>query len=333
MASIYLPEGKIPMLPPLLSEGVLSLLEGQQRLAISVMVDFDSSYEIKTFSITPSVVKVGRRYSYTQSDDLIKSDRNLSSLCEIARNLRKKRLKGGALIIPIPEVIVKVDKSGTIQVSRRERETPSEIIISELMILTNWLCAGFLNDKGVPLIYRVQPEPKELLEGAGGDDLFINYQQRRLLSRMMLSTTPGNHNSLGLTPYSTFTSPIRRYLDLVVQRQLRSALLEGEKSYSEEDLKSVIIDTEMKQSHINLLQDQRQKYWLLKYLQDKVGETLTALVVRTLVNRTELLLNDYLFETSIPSSSADPLTPGTTVTVKLEQVDPRSGIIRVTRVR
>ncbi len=332
MVSIYLPEGKIPMLPPLLSEGLFSLAEGQPRLAISIMVDFDSSYEIKTFSITPSVVKVDRRYSYTQSDDLIKSDRNLSCLFEIARNLRKKRLKEGALILPIPEVIVKVDESGAIQVSRRERETPSEIIISELMILTNWLCAGFLNEKGVPLIYRVQPEPKELLEGAGGDDLFINYRQRRLLSRMMLSTTPGNHSSLGLTPYSTFTSPIRRYLDLVVQRQLRSALLEGQKPYSEEDLKSIIIDTEMNQSKINLLQDQRQKYWLLKYLEEKMGDTLTALVVRTMVNRTELLLEDYLLEASIPFSSGDPLTPGTRVTVKLERVDPRSGLIRVTPV-
>jgi exoribonuclease-2 len=329
MTSIYLPEGKIPMLPPLLSEGVFSLTEGQPRVAISVMVDFDSSHEVQTFSIIPSVIKVGRRYTYTQSDDLIKCDRNLSLLFEIASNLRKRRLKEGALILPIPEVIVKVDGSGTIQVSRRERETPSEVIISELMILTNWLCAGFLNNKGVPLIYRVQPEPKELLEGAGGDDLFINYRQRRLLSRMVLSTTPGNHNSLGLTPYSTFTSPIRRYLDLIVQRQLRSALLDHEKSYSEEDLKSVIVDTEMNQSRINLLQDQRQKYWLLKYLQDKVGETLTALVVRKMVNRTELLLSDYLFETSIPSSSADSLTPGTTITVKLEQALPRSGVIRV----
>jgi exoribonuclease-2 len=333
MASIYLPEGKIPMLPPLLSEGVFSLTAGQPRLTISVMVDFDRACEVKAFSITPSVVKVDRRYSYTQSDDLIKNDKNLSSLFAIARSLRTKRLKEGALILPIPEVIVRVDESGTIQVSRRERESPSEIIISELMILTNWLCAGFLNDRGIPLIYRVQREPKELLEGAGSDDFFINYQQRRLLSRMMLSTIPGSHSSLGLMPYSTFTSPIRRYLDLVVQRQLCSVLLDDEMSYSEEDLKSVIIDTEMNQSTINLLQDQRQKYWLLKYLEDKVGETLTALVVRTLVNRTELLFNDYLFETSIPSSPVDSLTPGTTVTVKLEQVEPRRGLIRVALVR
>jgi exoribonuclease-2 len=89
----------------------------------------------------------------------------------------------------------------------------------------------------------------------------------------------------------------------------------------------------MNQSRINLLQDQRQKYWLLKYLQDKVGATLKALVVRTMVNRTELLLEDYLLEASIPSSSRDPLTHGTRVTVKLERVDPRSGLIRVTPVR
>ena len=224
---------------------------------------------------------------------------------------------------------VKVDESGTIQVSRRERETPSEVIISELMILTNWLCAGFLQERGVPLVYRVQPEPKELLEGAGGDELFINYRQRRLLSRMMLSTTPESHSSLGLTPYSTFTSPIRRYLDLVAQRQLCSALRDDRKPCSEEELKQLIVDTEMNQPKINLLQDQRQKYWLLKHLEGKVGETLTGLVVRTWANRTELLLNDYLFETSIPSSPGNSLPLGTTVTLKLEQVDARNGLIRV----
>ena len=333
MASIYLPEGTISMFPPLLSEGIFSLTEGQHRLAISIMVDFDSSYEIKTFAITPSVVKVARRYSYDQSNDLLKSDKNLSCLFEIARHLREKRLEKGALILPLPEMMVKVDESGTIQVIRRERETPSEVIISELMIMTNWLCAGFLRERGVPLVYRVQPEPKELLEGAGGDELFINYRQRRLLSRMMLSTTPESHSSLGLTPYSTFTSPIRRYLDLVSQRQLCSALFDDRKFSSEEELKQLIVDTEMNQPKINLLQDQRQKYWLLKHLEGKVGETLTGLVVRTWANRTEFLLKDYLFETSIPFSSADSLSPGTTVTLKLEQVDARSGLIRVTPVK
>ena len=79
---------------------MFSLTEGQHRLAISVMVDFDSSYEVKTFAITPSVVKVDRRYSYAQANDLLKSDKSLSCLFEIARHLREKRLRQGPSFFP-----------------------------------------------------------------------------------------------------------------------------------------------------------------------------------------------------------------------------------------
>jgi exoribonuclease-2 len=150
---------------------------------------------------------------------------------------------------------------------------------------------------------------------------------------MTLSTTPGSHSSLGLKPYSTFTSPIRRYLDLIAQRQLRSVLLEERKPYSEEELKQMIVDAEINQTKINLLQKQRRNYWLFKYLEGKVGESFTALVLRKLLHRSELLIIDYLLETSIPSSPADSLSPGTTITVKLEHVDPRRGLIRVVPVR
>jgi hypothetical protein len=91
----------------------------------------------------------------------------------------------------------------------------------------------------------------------------------------------------------------------------------------------MILDTEMNQTKITLLQEQRRSYWLFKYLEGKVGESFTALVVRKLVHRCELLIIDYLLETSIPSSPADSLSPGTTITLKLEHVDPRRGVIRV----
>ena len=68
---------RFPCCPPLLSEGIFSLTEGQHRLAISVIIHFDSSYEIKNFAILPSIVKVNRRYSYIQSDEQIESDDNL----------------------------------------------------------------------------------------------------------------------------------------------------------------------------------------------------------------------------------------------------------------
>lgn len=331
--SIYLPEGKIPMFPPLLSEDVLSLIEGKVRLAISIIIHCNSSHEIKEFDLFPSVVKVHHKCTYTQSDDQIANDKNLSYLSSFAQYLREKRIKAGALLLPIPELIISVDEQKVIQVSKRERETPSEIIISELMILTNWLCARFLQERGIPLIYRNQSEPREMVEGAGRDNLFLNYKQRRLLNRVTLTTTPENHSGLGLKPYSTFTSPIRRYLDLIAQRQLRSALIEDRKPYSEDKLKQMMVDTAIIQTKINLVHEQRHKYWLIKYLEGKVGEILPALVLSHSLNRCELLLTDYLLDVSIPSSPTDSFSPGNTIEIKLENADALKGIIRVAPTR
>jgi len=327
--SIYLPEGKIPMLPPALSEDALSLVEGEERLALSIIIHFDSSNEIKEYDIFPSTIKVHHRYSYIQSDNQIHRNQDFSYLLQLAQCLREKRVNAGAIFLPIPELNIKVDEQKTTQVNKRERETPSEIIISELMILTNWLCASFLHEKGIPLIHRNQLDPKELVEGAGKDNLFLNYKQRRLFNRVILSTTPDNHSSLGLKPYSTFTSPIRRYLDLTAQRQLKSTLIEDRKPYSEEKLKQMIVDTEINQTKINLVHEQRHRYWLIKYLEDKVGKILPALVLNQLLNRCNLLLTDYLLEVSIPSSPADSLSPGTTIEIKLESADAQKGTIRV----
>jgi exoribonuclease-2 len=327
--SIYLPEGKIPMLPPALSEDALSLVEGEERLTLSIIIHFDSSNEIKEYDIFPSTVKVHHRYTYIQSDNQIHKNQDFSYLLQLAQCLREKRVNAGAIFLPIPELNIKVDEQKTTQVNKRERETPSEIIISELMILTNWLCASFLHEKGIPLIHRNQLDPKELVEGAGKDNLFLNYKQRRLFNRVILSTTPDNHSSLGLKPYSTFTSPIRRYLDLTAQRQLKSVLIEDRKPYSEEKLKQMIVDTEINQTKINLVHEQRHRYWLIKYLEDKVGKILPALVLNQLLNRCNLLLTDYLLEVSIPSSPADSLSPGTTIEIKLESADAHKGTIRV----
>jgi len=328
--SIYLPEGNIPMLPPILSEDVISLVEGKERLAISVIIHFDSSHEIKEFEIVPSKVKVEQRYTYTQSDKLIAHNQNLSCLLQLAQHLRETRLKAGALFLPLPELTIRVDEQKTIQVSKRERETPSEVIVSELMILTNWLCARFLQDRGVPLIYRNQLEPREIVEGAGKDNLSLNYKQRRFLNRVILSTTPENHSGLGLNPYSTFTSPIRRYLDLIAQRQLKSVLIGDRKPYSEEELKQLIVEIGGTQAKVNLAREQRRKYWLIKHLEGKVGERLPALVLNHSFNRCELLLTDYLLEVSIPSSPAESFPPNTIIEVTLETADAWQGLVRVT---
>lgn len=328
-ASLYLPEGKIPMLPAPLSEDILSLGEGKSRLAVSIIIQFDSKLNLTGFTIFPSVIRVKRRYSYAEANSLMSDSRDFSYLYALAQHLREKRISAGALLLSIPELIITVGEDGTIQISKRERELPSEILISELMILTNWLCAGFLKQQSIPLVYRNQPEPRETLPGAGKDNLVLNLRQRRLLNRMTLSTAAGNHSSLGLQPYSTFTSPIRKYADLVAQRQLKAALLGDRKPHSEEELKQIIADLEINGTKINLVQEQRHRYWLTKYLEGKIGDTLNALVINQAFNRCDLFLIDYLVETSIPCSPSTVLTPGTALTVRLDKVNVFAGTIRV----
>jgi exoribonuclease-2 len=328
-ASIYLPEGKIPMLPAPLSEDTLSLAEGKSRLAVSSIIRFDRSLNLTGFTIVPSVIRVKRRYTYDEANDLISDSRDFAYLHELAQRLREKRVSAGALLLPIPELNIAVGEDGAIQISKRERELPSETIISELMILTNWLCAGFLRQQSVPLVYRNQSEPRESIPGAGKDNLVLNLRQRRLLSRVTLSTAAGNHSSLGLQPYCTFTSPIRKYADLVAQRQLKAALLGDRKPHSEEELRKLIADLEINGSKINLVQEQRHRYWLTKYLEGMIGDTLNALVVNQAFNRCDLFLTDYLIETSIPCSPSSAPAPGTALAVRLEKVDVFSGTIRV----
>jgi exoribonuclease-2 len=91
--SLYLPEGTIPMFPPLLSEDALSLVDGENRLAISVIIHFDHSYAVTEYAIFPSVIKVRHRYTYTHSDEQIERDTNLSYLLHLAHHLRAQRLR------------------------------------------------------------------------------------------------------------------------------------------------------------------------------------------------------------------------------------------------
>jgi exoribonuclease-2 len=328
-ASLYLPEGKIPMLPTPLSEDILSLTEEKSRLAVSIVVQFDRSLNLTGFTISPSVIRVSRRFTYDEANALISDRGDFSYLYALAQHLREKRISAGALLLPIPELNIAVGEDGSMQISKRERELPSEILISELMILTNWLCAGFLRQQSVPLIYRNQPEPRETLPGAGKDNLVLNLRQRRLLNRVTLSTSGGNHSSLGLQPYSTFTSPIRKYADLVAQRQLKAALLGDRTPHSEESLQQIIADLEVNQPKINLVQEQRHRYWLTKYLAGKLGDILNALVVNQAFNRCDLFLTDYLVETSIPCSPSAAPAPGTALAVRLDTVDVFTGTIRV----
>jgi exoribonuclease-2 len=330
--SLYLPDSKIPMLPPLLSEGVCSLRQGETRLALSLLIRFDQEDRLLDHRFTLSRVRVYRQLTYTGANDLIATDRTLGYLFRLGTRLRRQRIVKGALHLPLPELRIWVNSNGVIHLGRLDRETPSQVVVSELMILANALAAAELAARGVPAIYRSQEKPQEVLfdPNSAGDDLYLKYRQRRFLSRAELGVIPKPHNGLGMEAYTSWTSPIRRYVDLVVQRQLKSMALGAPPAHDRDGLGDIVARVALPQSRAQLMKRQWTRYWVLKYLERERIKTLDALVLDQGVRNYYLLLPDYFLEANMPLAEGRRLKPGDHFRVEIVKVDPREDVLKLT---
>lgn len=326
--SIYLPERRLPMLPEEISEDTLSLLVTKERRALSFLVTLDAQEELQDWLITPSLIKVRRRLTYNQVDGLLSHDPHLAQLEKVSRGLKERRLAQGGYELHLPEVWVVFTPQG-LQIKVEDQETPSRQLVAEAMVLANRLAAAFLSEGKTPAIYRSQPEPREPIRRKEGKSIFELWQDRRNLSRVVMDLTPQPHWGLGLNCYTMVTSPIRRYLDLVIHRQLQAVLAGGPPGYRREDLEEIITVIEPAMRRAGILKTRRLRYWLLKYLMGKVGQKAPALVLESLPNRYRLMFPDLLLEFFFPAPATAKLTPGDTIMVRLDRVSPREDQIKV----
>ncbi len=320
-SSIYLPDRKIPMLPQNLAEGLLSLKADSVRPAISVMVRMSPEAEILDFEIVPSLIRVRRQLTYYDVNLMADADKEIIVLSLLAKKLREARLTDGAVNITLPEVNVWVDESGEVGVHRINRESISRMLVSEFMILGNRLMAKFLADKRRPAVFRSQPAPKQRLFEKDEGSLFQNWMQRRHLSRFLLSPDPAPHSGLGVSAYVTATSPIRKYFDLVTQRQVRS-VLGIEPAYTSREIEDIITATQEPLSRVLQVQTQRVRYWLIRYLEKRMGQRENALVLDQRRDRTTVLLTDTMMEASLPPNRA--LAPEDEIQVVVKKADARA---------
>lgn len=326
--SIYFPEGQIPMLPRHLSQGICSLIQDETRAAISFMMVLSPAAEVLKVRICPSIIKVKRRLTYEEVDRMVESDPEIRVLDMLRRKLRGKRLKNGALLLPFPDVNIFIDHQGRVHVSLSKSDTPARTIVSEMMILANSEAAKYVADRMVPGIFRSQPELQNRIVFGEDDNLFQNTLQRKHIPRGELSTIAKPHSGLGVSHYTTITSPIRRLLDLVMQHQLNSIIRRQEPCFTEEmckDFTSVLART-LAAAH-NVRQ-QRQRYWLLKYLADRQGQYLDALVIQAGAKRVNLLLTDILMDIDLPPPAIRNIAAGASVKVQVVKADPLDNVVR-----
>ncbi len=327
-SSIYMPDQKISMLPPVLAEGHCSLKAGELRPAISIMINLSPMAEIVDYEIFQSLIKVEHQLTYYDVNIYADENRNMRILRDIAEKFRKKRLDDGAIQITVPEISVWLSENRQVSINKINRESPGRLLVSELMIMANWLIAKYLKDRQMPAIFRSQPKPRERLYKNHEGTLFQNWMQRRFLSRFVLSARPEWHSGLGLDAYVTATSPIRKYSDLVTQRQIRASL--GlESAYTVDQIDKIIQSLELPMSHVGRFQYTRHRYWLLKYLESQIGQKEEAIVLNRIRINYQILLTQYMLECDLPISSGIELKPEDLIQVTVQRVSARKNVLQV----
>jgi exoribonuclease-2 len=328
----YMPDLRLPMLPPFLSEQASSLVVGEERPALSFLVDLDADGAIEAFDLTPSVVRCARRLSYEEADELIASgDEPLVGLAEVGRFRQSARARAGAVTIRAPEVDVHVDAEGRASLERIPAESPSRLAVSEAMVLAGAIAARFCIDAGLPAIYRRQSPPAtppELPADGVWDPVTVR-RVRRGLRRAEVGLEPGPHAGLGLDAYVQPGSPLRRYQDLAIHRQVLSHLRGEPLCYDTDAMRRVAATTERAEADARRAEEAANEYWLLRYLERHVGEALAATVVET-EPRPIVQLDETLREQ--PVRGLVGVEPGQRLRVSVVRVEPRAGVLSLRRV-
>ena len=321
-SSLYLPRRQIPMIPADLSQDLLSLKEGCDRPAISLLARFSLDGTLLGYRFVSSIIRVQQQLTYSHVNENLSEINQFQELHRLAGILRQKRMDRGAMNLSLPELEIDIDEGGTLNLKLVPQDSPSRMIVAELMILYNELVAEFCQKHDVPVLFRGQSQPTEKLPLDEKGYVFYVFQQRRKLSPLHISANPKPHSGLGVALYTQATSPIRRYLDLIIQRQLTSFLMEKTPVYNEESLDELRVSIEPLVKMLGRIQRNRLRYWTLKYLGLNRGKTYKALVLDELKNKYRIVLKDFLMVTDFKRQDGIIFSKGQEIQVKVKKADP-----------
>jgi len=272
MTTLYLPEGKVPMIPAELSDEKGSLLPGDAKPVLSVLVRFDELGEPVESEVVPGRVQVDTGLSYDEADQAMADPDHawrvmLESVRRVTDGLRKQRDNRGAVTLDRPEMSIDAREPDEVEVRVVQRSTPSRDMVAELMILCNSLLAEYCRGHDIPATYRGQetPDLADVVEETPEGPLRWYLMMRRLAPAGLVPV-PAEHGGLGVPAYIQATSPLRRYPDLVMQRQISHFILTGRPLYAPEEVASVGQRAEVQLRELARLEEDRKRYWFLKYL-------------------------------------------------------------------
>ena len=319
--SVYFPSKVIPMLPEALSNNLCSLVPHKDRLAIVCEIHLTRKGKIIKYQFYEAIIRSHARLTYTQVAAMLHGEKTeneevlpyVKNLYKLYRSLLRQRINRGAIEFETTETRIQLNKKGKIKCIVPIVRSEAHRIIEECMLVSNVSASHFLKEKNIPTLYRVHEGPneqkledlKQFLRGFGlrftGEKptsmdyvkLLLRIEKRPdapLLQTVILCSlqqaiyTPqdGQHFGLSYERYCHFTSPIRRYPDLLVHRGIRHVLQrKSPKKFYYDNQKLMELG-----EHCSMIERRTDRAtreaidWLkCEYMINKIGQTYTGRIV------------------------------------------------------
>ena len=332
--TVYLPTGRFTMFPPSLAEGPFSLNPGVDAPALSFGCLLADDGALTEFTVVPSTIRVARRLSYHQTEELLAQGYPLVTILAHTAALREAwRRTQGAVMINLPETEVKVDlATNKVEVGVYTAEAAREWV-AEFMILAGEAAARFAFERQVPVLYRVQKAGDPVDVDHLPEGPVREFAKIVSMTRSGMSAEPGPHSGLGLSSYLQATSPIRRYGDLVVHRQLKAAAAGENPPYTADDLAILASELDPLNGQASKMERSADRYWVTEYLARHKGQTWPVQFLgwfREPDRLAQVLITDlgYRAVMKLPKDKA----LGEVFTVKVGAADPRKELLSLVEV-
>ena len=321
LSTVYFPGGKITMLPENWI-AAFSLDAGAYRPAVSIYFDVDSEFNVGEPTCKIEAVNIAENLRIQTIEPHFNAETGLDEagemmfahhqdliwLHQFAVALQKARGKYEPDRAPQYDYSIELDEEGKVSVVRRERGSPIDMLVSEMMILANSTWAQMLHDNDLPGLFRVQPAGK-----------------------VRMSTKSEPHIGMGVQHYGWFTSPLRRAADYINQKQLLSLIDDSAEPLfrqSDAELFAALRDFDTAYAAYADFQRQMEAYWSLVYLQQQGTSELTATILKEDLVRIEGLPL-VTRATGIPFDAL----PKTQVLLKITELDPEKQFIALNYVK
>ncbi len=312
--SYYIGNNVIPMLPEALSNDLCSLRAGVDRLTMSVEMDIDRNGAVRSHRFTRGLIRVDRRLTYTGADEILSAGEEnplkkmLQVLYDCAMLLHRRRCSQGSLELNLTDQSLVYENNVVTDIQYVER-LKSHLMVEECMLCANVSVSRVIRESGVPSLYRnhetVSPDSlvslkeflrqlgisfkvagnvaanfqKALAQVAGSDiEHVVNMVILKSMMQAYYGAYPEGHFGLGFKDYTHFTSPIRRYPDLVVHRSLKSIIDRSTAPYATDE----IIEIGDRSSELERVAQSAErdfrKIKTCRLMMDSIGKTFTGII-------------------------------------------------------